>query len=326
VARKKKGEPISGWVNLDKPYAMTSTQAVAKVRHIFSAQKAGHAGTLDPLASGILPIALGEATKTVPYLMDSHKTYRFSIAFGTSTTTLDAEGGVTQASDARPSLDAITQVLPRFVGEISQTPPAFSAIKVNGERAYDLARAGLEFELAPRLVTIFSLELAHAENSHATLLMRCSKGTYVRSLMRDICDALGVCGHVSALRREAVGAFDTATTIGLDKLIDLGHRGVHFEALLKVETALDDIPGYALTSDEAQRIRQGQDIALMPQSFDPLKEALDIRTMRGYESHSSTVRLGAEDRLLAMAELRGHRLYPVRLFNLQNGDTDVDYA
>ena len=208
MGRKRKGEAVSGWINLDKPVGLGSTQAVSRVRRAFNAQKAGHAGTLDPLAGGVLPIALGEATKTVAYMMDADKTYRFTVAWGQTTTSYDREGEVTARSDVRPTLEAAREALKAFVGEISQVPPAFSAIKVDGERAYDLAREGLEFDLAARTVVIHRAEVVDAPDAdHLEIEIDCGKGTYVRAIARDLAAALGACGHVSVLTRtrEPVG-------------------------------------------------------------------------------------------------------------------------
>lgn len=316
MSRKKKGDLVNGWVNFDKPYGMTSTSAVAKIRRLFNAQKAGHAGTLDPLASGILPIALGEATKTVPYLMQADKTYRFNIDWSKTTNSYDAEGEITARSDQRPSEEAIKAALAPFIGRIDQVPPAFSAIKIDGQRSYDLARAGIEVELKSRTIEVFDLRLNRIiSNDEAEFIMHCGKGTYVRSIARDLCLELGVCGHVSALRREQVGRFNTNNTITLETLDVLVHRGEIFEALLKVETALDDIPGLPVTEVEALRIRQGRDIALLPDRLEPLVKALKARFDAGFTQHPQTLYLSVEDQVLAMAELRGHVVYPVRLFH-----------
>src|SRR5262245_57903753 len=208
MSRRKKGEPVHGWLILDKPEDVTSTQAVAICRRVFNAQKAGHGGTLDPLASGILPIAFGEATKTVGYVMEADKDYVFTIRWGSSTTTQDREGAVTGTSDVRPSQDAIVEALKGFVGEIQQTPPQYSAIKVNGERAYDLARDGEQVELEPRAVVVHAAELLDAPSSDLAVIgVRCGKGFYIRALVRDLALALGAEGHVAALRRTRVGAF-----------------------------------------------------------------------------------------------------------------------
>ena len=219
MGRKRKGEAISGWVNLDKPYGLGSTQAVGKVRWLFKAQKAGHAGTLDPLATGILPIALGEATKTVSFLMDADKTYRFTLEWGRSTASFDAEGATTATSDVRPDRAAVEAALPAFIGEISQVPPAFSAIKIDGERAYDLARAGAEVVIEARIVTVHDARvIAQPDADHIEIEVDCGKGTYIRAIARDLAARLGACGHVSALRRTRVGPFTETTAVTLEYL------------------------------------------------------------------------------------------------------------
>ena len=205
---RRKGDPVHGWLVLDKPSGMTSTKALAIARRLLNANKAGHAGTLDPLANGVLPLAFGEATKTVPYLVEARKTYRFTVGWGAETTTDDTEGAITRRSDARPSVEAIVRALPQFVGVILQVPPAFSAVKVDGERAYDLAREGEAVELQPRATHIHRIELADVPNEgHAVFEMVCGKGTYVRAFARDLGRVLGSLGHVKALTRLAVGPF-----------------------------------------------------------------------------------------------------------------------
>ncbi|MBI1404706.1 MAG: tRNA pseudouridine(55) synthase TruB [Caulobacter sp.] len=309
MARRKKGDPVSGWVNLDKPYDFGSTQAVGKVRWLFNAQKAGHAGTLDPLATGILPIALGEATKTVSFMTEADKTYRFTLEWGRATTTLDREGETTATSDARPDRAAIEAALPAFIGEVTQVPPHFSAVRVDGERAYDLARDGVDFELAGRTVRIDDLRLIDMPDAdHATLEMDCGKGTYVRAVARDLAAALGTCAHVSALRRTRVGPFGEETAITLEKLEDLGHKAALPEALLPVATALDDIPVLAVTAEEAFRLAQGRSIVLVPRQV----EALRARLTGG----SRVVSAMEGDRLVALAEMRAGSLNPVRVFQL----------
>jgi tRNA pseudouridine55 synthase len=308
MARKRKGDPVSGWICLDKPLDITSTQAVGRVRRAFNAQKAGHAGTLDPLATGILPIALGEATKTVPFLMDAGKTYRFTIEWGRTTASFDREGVTTAASDVRPSRAEVEAVLPAFVGEIEQIPPAFSAVKVDGERAYDLARAGVEVELAARLVTIHSAEVvAQADADHVEIALCCGKGAYVRALVRDLADMLGACAHVSALRRIAVGSLTEARAIGLETLEELCNSGARLEALLPVETALDDIPALALTQEDAFRLTQGRSVVLLPRQAEALRASLSegSRTVSAFEG----------DRIVALCEMRAGRLNPVRVFH-----------
>ena len=315
MGRRRKGDAISGWICLDKPLDLTSTDAVSRVRRAFNAQKAGHAGTLDPLASGVLPIALGEATKTVPYLMEADKTYRFTIAWGSTTASFDREGAVTATSDARPTADQIRAALPAFVGQIEQVPPIYSAIKVDGERAYDLAREGVEVELKARPVVIHRAELLDAAADYATLEIDCGKGTYVRALVRDLADTLGVCGHVSALRRTRVGRFSEQNAISLEKLTDMVHRGAVSETMLPVETALDDIPALAVTTEDVFRLKQGRPIVLVPRQVEALKARLVPRTIGG-EDASRTVSAMSDGRIVALCELRAGRLNPTRVFHL----------
>lgn len=264
MARRRRGDAVSGWLNLDKPAGLGSTAAVGRVRRAFNAQKAGHAGTLDPLAHGVLPIALGEATKTVPFLVEADKAYRFILRWGVETSTFDAEGPVTATGDARPSAEATADALAEFIGEIDQVPPAFSAIKVDGRRAYDLAREGVEVELAPRRVRIHDARLVETlDADHATIEIVCGKGTYVRALARDLAARLGVRAHVAELRRTRVGPFEACVAISLERLEELCHRGAPLEALLPVETALDDIPELAVTAEDAFRLTQGRSIVLL---------------------------------------------------------------
>jgi len=309
MGRRRKGLAVSGWINLDKAYDLGSTSAVSRVRRLFEAQKAGHAGTLDPLATGILPIALGEATKTVPFLVDADKAYRFTIAWGRTTATYDREGETLAESDVRPTPDAVAALLPRFVGEIDQVPPAFSAIKVDGERAYDLARAGQIVELASRKVTIHSAGVAEAPDAdHLTLEIECGKGTYVRAVVRDLAELLGACGHVSALRRTRVGRFTEADSVTLELLEDLGYEARQSEALLPVETALDDIPVLAVTDEDAFRLKQGRSIVLVPRQVELVKA--------GLKPGSRTVSAMSGERVVALCEMRAGRLEPSRVFNL----------
>lgn len=314
MARRRKGDAVSGWICLDKPYDLTSTHAVSRVRRAFNAQKAGHAGTLDPLATGILPIALGEATKTVPFLVDADKAYRFTIAWGRTTATYDREGETIAQSDVRPSAAEVEAALPAFVGEISQVPPAYSAIKVDGERAYDLARAGETVELAPRAVTIHSARVAEVPDAdHVTIEIECGKGTYVRALARDLAARLGACGHVSQLRRTRVGRFTEAQAVTLEMLEDLGHKARQSEALLPVETALDDIPVLAVTTEDAFRLKQGRSIVLVPRQVETVKA--------GLKPGSRTVSAMEGGRMVALCEMRAGRLEPSRVFHLdKSGD------
>jgi tRNA pseudouridine55 synthase len=309
MGRRRKGLAISGWICLDKPYDLTSTQAVSRVRRLFEAQKAGHAGTLDPLATGILPIALGEATKTVPFLVDASKTYRFTIAWGQTTNTFDREGKVTAQSDIRPLRGDVEAALCAFVGEIQQIPPAFSAIKVDGERAYDLAREGVEVELKARPVVIHSARVSAApDENHIEIEMDCGKGTYVRAVVRDLAVMLGACGHVSALRRTRVGGFGEPRAICLETLEDLVHKGAASEALLPVETALDDIPALAITTEDAFRLKQGRPIVLLPRQVEALRARLS--------DASRTVLAMEGDHAAALCEMRAGKLSPTRVFHL----------
>ena len=301
MARRKKGDKIDGWVVLDKPVGLGSTPAVTRVRRLFGAQKAGHGGTLDPLASGVLPIALGEATKTVPFVMDGRKEYRFTLRFGEARSTEDAEGEVTATSDARPADEAIRAALAAFVGEIEQTPPAYSALKIDGERAYDLARAGEVVNLKPRKVMIERLELvSRPDRDHADFVVGCGKGTYIRSLGRDLALALGTVGHLSALRRTAAGPFREGAAISLSKLEALGHIPALLGVLAPVATALDDIPALALTEAQADRLRQGQPVLL---TQDALPSGALVRAELGGE-------------LVALVQSDGTSIKPVRVFNL----------
>ena len=313
MARRKKGQAISGWVNLDKPYDLGSTSAVTRVRRLFDAQKAGHAGTLDPLATGVLPIALGEATKTVPFMMDADKAYRFTIEWGRTTATYDREGETLAESDVRPTAAEVEALLPRFVGEISQVPPAYSAIKVDGERSYDLARAGQAVELDARIVVIHSARLADTSHGpgdadHVTIEIECGKGTYVRAIVRDLAEMLGACGHVSDLRRTRVGRFTEADSVALELLEDLGYEARQSEALLPVETALDDIPVLAVTDEDAFRLKQGRPIVLVPRQVEAVKARL--------KPGSRTVSAMAGGSVVALCEMRAGRLEPSRVFNL----------
>jgi tRNA pseudouridine55 synthase len=298
---------VHGWVVLDKPIGMTSTQAVAIVKRLFQAKRAGHAGTLDPLASGGLPIAMGEATKTVPFVMDGRKRYRFTVCWGEERDTDDTEGRVTRTSDLRPSAEAIRELLPQFTGQIEQTPPQYSAIKIQGERAYDLARDGETVELKPRPVEIFQLSLMEQEDdSHSVFEAECGKGTYVRALARDIGRLLGCYGHICALRRTLVGPFGEADMIPLEQLEALCDRAASGEgsladALLPVETALDDIPALAVTRADAARLHRGQAVLLRG---------------RDAPNCSGTVYVTVAGRLLALAEIGNGELIPKRVFNL----------
>ena len=261
--------PVHGWLILDKPQGLTSTQSLGKVRRLLTGKKAGHGGTLDPLATGILPLAFGEATKLIPYVMDGDKEYEFTIRWGEQRDTDDAEGQVVVTSPARPTAAAIQAALPAFIGVINQIPPRYSAIKIDGERAYDLARDGVQVEMQPRQITIYDLKLlAVNAPDEARFWVACGKGMYVRSLARDLAVSLGTCGHVTGLRRLRVGPFTLASAISLEKLEELSHNGDAHKALLALRTALDDIPVLPLTASEAQRLRAGQSLMIRPQHMD----------------------------------------------------------
>lgn len=253
------------WILIDKPLGPTSTQVTNHIRKIFGAKKAGHGGTLDPLATGLIPIALGEATKTVPWVMDAAKEYEFTVRWGQSTTTDDAEGEVTHTSEHIPTVQNIQFCLPTFMGEISQTPPIFSAIKVDGKRSYDLARQGKDIELKSRVVTIFALNLIECIDDHHTRFkVHCSKGTYVRSLARDMALALGTFGHVTALRRTRIGKILVEHAISLDYLQNLGHSPTLNHGFLAIYDALDDIPGIEVSEHEAVLLKNGQPLPSRP--------------------------------------------------------------
>jgi tRNA pseudouridine55 synthase len=303
---------------LDKPEEVTSTDAVTAVRRAFNANKAGHSGTLDPLASGILPIALGEATKTVPWLMEAEKTYRFTIRWGVSTATQDREGEPTATSDVRPTPEAVAEGLKRFIGEIDQAPPTYSAVKVDGERAYDLARAGEAVELAPRKVVLYEAALEETPDiDHSTITVRCGKGFYIRALVRDLAHVLGAEAHVSALRRLSVGPFTEAGAVGLDELKELGHKGAAFERLLPVETALADIPALAINGEDAFRLKQGRQIILLPHVVEELKAKFRPRTIAGQDASRAAVAL-CDGQAIALGDVRAGRFKPTRVFQLSS--------
>lgn len=292
---------VHGWVILDKPVGMTSTQGVGLVKRLFNAKKAGHAGTLDPLASGLLPIALGEATKTVPFVMDGRKIYRFTVKWGEETETDDTEGAVTARSDVRPTPDAVAALLPRYTGVISQVPPQYSAIKIDGERAYDMARAGEVVDLAPRAIEIHSLVIVASDDETTTFEAECGKGTYVRAIARDLGRDLGCHGHVVALRRAVVGGFDEQDAVTPDELRALAEAGRPADALLPVDTALDDLPQLPVSRHDAARLMRGQGVLL-----------------RGRDApvFDGTVAVFSGGTLLALAEIAAGELVPKRIFHL----------
>ncbi len=303
--RKRERRDVHGWIVLDKPVGITSTHAVGAVKHLFQAKRAGHAGTLDPLASGVLPIALGEATKTVSFVMEGRKTYCFTVRWGEERDTDDAEGRVTASRTERPSTDELRALLPRFVGQIAQVPPRFSALKIGGERAYDLAREGEAVEIAPRSVEIHRLELIEAlDPDHTKFIAECGKGTYVRALARDLGRAAGCFGHVAALRRTGVGSFGEDLAMSLDRLQGLASgEAVALEgaALLPVEAGVAALPALRVSSGDAARLMRGQAVLL---------RGRDAPVLAGWVSVSS------QSALIALAEVEKGELRPRRIFNL----------
>ncbi|MEJ1159640.1 tRNA pseudouridine(55) synthase TruB [Prosthecomicrobium sp. N25] len=306
MARRKKFDDVNGWLILDKPVGMTSTQAVARVKRLMHANKAGHAGTLDPLASGLLPVALGEATKTVSFVMDGRKVYRFTVRWGEETDTDDTEGRVVARSEARPAPDDILDVLDEFTGEIMQVPPAFSAIKIDGERAYDLARDGETVELEARPILIHRLDLVETPDADTAVFdCECGKGTYVRALARDMGRRLGTRGHVVALRRLLVGPFSEEDMVPVERLEDLAageDPAAVRSTLLAVDTALAEIPEVVVNRDGAARLRRGQGVIL-----------------RGRDAPVGvgTCAVTCAGDLVAIGEMEGAELRPLRVFNLE---------
>ncbi|MBX4959092.1 tRNA pseudouridine(55) synthase TruB [Rhizobium lentis] len=305
--RKPKGRPISGWLILDKPVDFGSTEAVSKIKWLYKAQKAGHAGTLDPLASGMLPIALGDATKTVPYVMDGRKIYEFTVSWGEERATDDLEGEVTLSSDKRPSEQQIRDILPRYIGTIHQVPPQFSAIKISGERAYDLARDGEAVEIPSREVEIFRLTLLACPDANtAHFEVECGKGTYVRALARDFGRELGCYGHVSGLRRTFVAPFSEeamvplANLVALEAIEDMDERLAALDALL-IDTceALSALPHLVINDDQAHRLKMGNPILVRGRDA-PVAESEAYATARG--------------KLIAIGEIGQGEFRPKRVF------------
>ncbi|QLF68999.1 tRNA pseudouridine(55) synthase TruB [Peteryoungia desertarenae] len=304
--RKPKGRPISGWLILDKPMDFGSTEAVGKIKWLFNAQKAGHAGTLDPLASGMLPIALGDATKTVPYVMDGRKIYEFTVTWGEERSTDDLEGEVTHSSDKRPAEEEVRALLPRYTGVIQQIPPQFSAIKIAGERAYDLAREGEAVEIPSREVKVHRLTLLKAEKDRAFFEVECGKGTYVRSLARDFGRDLGCYGHISELRRSFVAPFAEETMVPLEKLValealeDREERLAALDAfLVDTSEALSALPQIRISDDQAHRLKMGNSIILRGRDA-PVAEPEAVALAGG--------------RLIAIGEIAGGEFHPRRVF------------
>ncbi|TYC51849.1 tRNA pseudouridine(55) synthase TruB [Rhodobacterales bacterium] len=307
---KRKKNTINGWLVLDKPYGLTSNEALGRIKRIFSPQKVGHAGTLDPRASGLLPVAFGEATKTVPFVMDGRKVYRFEVTWGTETNTDDTEGEVVATSDIRPDAEAIASVLGEFVGTIMQVPPKFSAIKVGGERAYDLAREGEDVELAARPIDVHRLDLVECpDENRAVFEAECGKGTYVRALARDLGRRLDTCGHVTELRRLLVGPFGEDDLVALDEILEAAEEleeGASVDVLveefiLPVREAMDNLVEVPVSLDDAAKIRKG--MAVLMRGRDA-----PLNTEVAFASHASVP--------VAIGSIEKGRFQPTRVFHL----------
>ncbi len=311
MGRKRRGVPIHGWLNIDKPSGISSNNVVGLIRNATNAAKVGHGGTLDPLATGILPLAMGEATKTVTYAMDALKSYRFTVRWGEARTTDDREGSVTETSDQRPTKKEITRILKKFIGNIEQTPPAFSAIKISGKRAYELARANKDFELKPRKIYIEDFRFIRMlDENHSEFHVISGKGAYMRSLARDIAQCMGTVGHISSLRRTSIGGFKEKDSVPMEKLLEkiksLGHSAPLLEYLLPVETVLDDIPALNLTEIEARKISRGQAVSVLP---------VASRSTFLKFSQGEVVMAMSQGRLVALAKIIGGEIRPFRVMN-----------
>ena len=304
---RRRGEPIHGWIAVDKPSGPTAAAVVSRIKRSMNADKVGHGGTLDPLATGILPIALGEATKTVAFAMDGRKTYEFEVIWGVQTDTDDGDGQPIATAPGRPDRTGIEVALPTFTGSIQQVPPDYSAIKVAGKRAYDLARKGETLALEARTVRVDRFSLLEAGPERAKFVVECGKGTYIRALVRDLARHLGTLGHISVLRRTRCGPFGLERAISLEMLESLGHKAAASEYLLPVATVLDDIPALALTAEEARRMRLGQSIALWP---------VAKRSPLSGLSPGDAVQVLCGETLVAVAEVGEGMVRPVRVMNL----------
>lgn len=311
---RKRGRPVNGWLIIDKPLHIGSTDVVNKVRRLFNARKAGHGGTLDPLASGVLPVAFGQATRTIPFIMEATKQYRFTLEFGISRTTDDREGEILQTSAHRPGDDAIRAVLPSFIGDILQTPPIYSALKLGGTRAYDLARKGKVPVMQPRPARIDRIFLVdRLDEDHAIFDVQSGKGVYMRALARDIALACGTVGHITSLRRKKSGPFTLSDAITLDKLLQNSEKASTLDGLLlPLATALDDIPALATTEEEAQALRWGQTLP-----------ALHMMA----ESKGALFRAECRGEVIGLCRVEEGRVKPVKIFDVTNqGVDDVDYS
>jgi tRNA pseudouridine55 synthase len=289
-------QAINGWLIINKPVGVNSTRVVSIIKRYFNAKKVGHAGTLDPLANGVLPIALGEATKTINYMMDSDKEYRFTVKWGEETSTCDREGEVVATSDKIPTNEEILAILPEFTGEIDQIPPVYSAIKINGKRAYDLARSGQEVEMKSRKVRVYDLKLIDT----STFLVKCGKGTYIRSMARDIALKLGTKGHVTTLTRTKVGKFSIEDAILLETFENSVYKAGSEGAVLPVDAVLDDIPVLAFTLSEAKDLRHGKHVKFAVEGLN----RGDIAVIK------------AENKLLALGEIGDGYIKAARVFNI----------
>lgn len=291
---------INGWIILNKPAGMTSTRAGSLVKRHLKVKKLGHAGTLDPFATGVLPLAIGEATKTMPYVVDGTKAYQFEVTWGEARSTDDIEGEITSISGVRPTLEAIENALPTFIGTIEQIPPIYSALKINGTRAYELARQGQDVVMKKRQVTISSLKIiSHTSPDKTTFEVYCSTGTYVRALGRDLAQFLGTVGHLSALERTKVGKFTLDCTISVEKFLEMSHNDILKSVILSIGAVLDDIPAVPVLETDVVRIRHGQ--------------AISALTSLPSETH---VVLKKAEEVIALAIVRNGLLYPHRVFNL----------
>lgn len=308
--KHKHGDDVDGWLIIDKPEGMSSTKVVGKTRYLLQAKKNGHTGTLDPFASGVLPIAFGEATKLVPFVMDGNKEYEFIIKWGEKTDTGDTEGEVIAACDKIPTHEEIMAALPHFIGKITQIPPVYSAIKINGQPAYKLARKGKDVVIKPREIAIYSLELLEEFPDSAKFKVVCSKGTYIRTLGKDLAEFLGTFGYLTALRRTKCGNFDLESKILLDSLEKMEYVENRRQLLLPLETSLRDIAEIAVTAEDANKLSMGQGIS--PKNYD-VKTSDDL--------------LAAlfDDCLIALVKIGEHKISPIRVFNqFKKGNKDVD--
>lgn len=300
MSNKNNRNNINGWLVINKPVGVTSTKVVAIIKRFYNAKKVGHAGTLDPLAEGVLPIALGEATKTINYSMDANKEYVFTVKWGEATSTDDLEGEVIATSDKIPTSVEINAVLPYFIGEIEQTPPVYSAIKIDGKRAYDLARSGVEVEMKSRKVNVYALEQIASSVDSCTFRTTCSKGTYIRSLARDLAEKLGTKGHVTMLKRTKVGNFCINNAILLDMFDNKVYKDGSEGLLLPVEKVLDDIPVLSFTPEEARLLKQGRIVEFDNNGF----------------NIGDIVLVKSDDKLLALGEIGNGFIKPSRVFNI----------